>query len=96
MSESGPPRQPGGILGLAFTSGLTILAGMFIGFYGGRYLDRLLGWEPWLSLAGILLGAVAGFRVLLRDILGSSAPTGNRRSATEDRLEEGSDEPKRD
>ncbi|MEW6031931.1 MAG: AtpZ/AtpI family protein [Bacillota bacterium] len=54
---------------VAFTAGLTILAGMAIGYYGGRYLDRLLGTEPWLALVGSMLGVAAGFRVLIRDIL---------------------------
>lgn len=96
MPESGSPRPPGGTLGLAFTSGLTILAGMFVGFYGGRYLDRVLGWEPWLSLVGIILGAVAGFRILLRDILSSNGSGGSRRGDPEDKPDEGSDEPKGD
>jgi F0F1-type ATP synthase assembly protein I len=42
---------------------------MAIGYYGGRYLDRLLGTEPWLALVGSMLGVAAGFRVLIRDIL---------------------------
>jgi ATP synthase protein I len=72
-----------GLLGLAFTSGLTLLAGLFLGYYGGRWLDGLAGTTPWLTLVGLLLGIVAGFRVLLRDILrGSSRPTAQDRCDT--------------
>ena len=71
--KSGAPRESDGLLGVAFTSGLTLLAGLFLGYYGGRWLDGLAGTAPWLSLVGILLGIVAGFRVLLRDILGASS-----------------------
>lgn len=63
------PREPGGLWSLAFTSGLTLLAGFFVGYYGGRWLDGALGTTPWLTLVGTILGIVAGFRVLLRDIL---------------------------
>ncbi len=63
------PREPGGLWSLAFTSGLTLLAGFFVGYYGGRWLDGALGTTPWLTLVGTILGLVAGFRVLLRDIL---------------------------
>ena len=71
--KSGAPRESDGLLGVAFTSGLTLLAGLFLGYYGGRWLDGLAGTAPWLSLVGILLGIVAGFRVLLRDILRASS-----------------------
>jgi len=69
VGKTGPPREPGGVFTVAFTSGFTLLAGMFIGYVGGRYLDGLLGVSPWLSLVGVILGVVAGFRVLLRDLL---------------------------
>ncbi len=75
VSGTGSPRVPGGLWSVAFTSGFTLLAGLLVGYYGGRWLDKLAGTTPWLSLVGIILGIVAGFRVLLRDILreGSAA-----------------------
>ncbi|MEW5952321.1 MAG: AtpZ/AtpI family protein [Bacillota bacterium] len=30
------------------------------GFYGGRYIDGLLGTGPWIMIVGILLGVAAG------------------------------------
>jgi len=70
---------------------------MLVGFYGGRYLDRLLGIDPWLSLVGIILGAVAGFRVLLRDIMRlAPSPGDKQKTDTADRREEGSNTPDRE
>ena len=78
--DSGPGRHPGGrrrtggvrgagsLFELAFTFSGTMLAGMAIGYYGGRWLDRWWGTEPWLQLAGLLLGVVAAFRTLWRTL----------------------------
>jgi F0F1-type ATP synthase assembly protein I len=37
-----------------------------LGLLGGRWLDGKAGTKPWLMLAGLLIGVVAGFRGLLR------------------------------
>lgn len=73
VAGSGDKSGTDGLLSVAFTSGLTLLAGLFLGYYGGRWLDGLAGTAPWLTLVGTLLGIVAGFRVLLRDILRTSS-----------------------
>lgn len=57
------------LLSLALSFGFTLLAAMFLGFWGGGWLDRRLGTGPWLSLLGLLLGVVAAFRILFRDLL---------------------------
>lgn len=75
---SGAPRKSGDLLGVAMTSGLTLLAGLFIGYYGGRWLDGWAGTSPWFMLVGTMLGIVAGFRVLLRDILREGPRHGSR------------------
>lgn len=74
MVDRRPWRRTADAVGLALTSGFTILAGFFIGYYGGQWLDRLAGTGPWLTLVGMVLGFVAGLRVLIRDILGSGPP----------------------
>jgi F0F1-type ATP synthase assembly protein I len=37
-----------------------------IGFFGGHWLDRRWHTEPWLSIAGLLIGVASGFRELYR------------------------------
>jgi len=61
-------RGVGTLFELAFTFAGTLLAGMAVGYYGGRWLDRGLGTDPWLQLLGLLLGVVAAFRVLWRTL----------------------------
>ncbi|RJQ09216.1 MAG: AtpZ/AtpI family protein [Bacillota bacterium] len=74
-----PPREPGGLFSIALTSGFTLLAGLFIGYYGGRWLDGVAGTTPWLTLVGTLLGIAAGFRVLIRDVLRETSRTSRAR-----------------
>lgn len=44
--------------------GIELAASTVIGLFGGRWLDGKLGTEPWLSIVGLILGVVAGFRSL--------------------------------
>jgi F0F1-type ATP synthase assembly protein I len=37
-----------------------------VGYFGGRFLDRWLGTDPYCSYVGLILGIVAGFRNLFR------------------------------
>lgn len=48
----------GAVLSLAFS----IVSGVVVGWV----LDRWLGTSPWLIVAGIVLGSVAGFMHLIR------------------------------
>lgn len=54
--------------GMAYAAGLTIFFSVlaFLGF--GWMLDRWLGTEPWLLVAGILLGAAVGFYEFIKII----------------------------
>ena len=49
---------------LAYCSslGLQIALSIFLGLFLGIYLDRWLGSTPWLTLVGLLMGIVAGYR----------------------------------
>jgi len=42
--------------------GLQIALSIFIGLFLGIYLDRWLGTTPWLTLAGLGAGIIAGYR----------------------------------
>lgn len=44
--------------------GIELAVSTVIGLLGGRWLDGKLGTEPWLSIVGLILGVVAGFRSL--------------------------------
>ncbi|MDK2821273.1 MAG: synthase protein [Clostridia bacterium] len=46
---------------MATSIGVTMTAGIFLGFYGGSWLDRHFGTSPWLMLAGVLFGIAVGF-----------------------------------
>lgn len=49
-----------GTVGLEF--GLSVLFGLL----GGQWLDKRLGWAPWLTLIGLGFGSAAGIRTLWR------------------------------
>lgn len=44
--------------------GIELAASTVIGLLGGRWLDGKLGTEPWLSIVGLVLGVIAGFKSL--------------------------------
>ena len=48
--------------------GVELAASIVIGTLMGYGLDRWLGTAPWFMLGGLILGAVAGFRNLYREI----------------------------
>jgi ATP synthase protein I len=52
--------------GLAYGAALTLFACVAAMCGVGWALDRWLGTKPWLLLAGIVLGAVAGFYQFVR------------------------------
>lgn len=52
--------------GLAYAAAFSLLAAVIGGLVLGWALDRWLGSSPWLLVAGILLGAAAGFYEFIR------------------------------
>ncbi|HOB29064.1 MAG: AtpZ/AtpI family protein [Dethiobacteria bacterium] len=53
---------------LALSYGLTMILAIFLGFYGGDWLDRRLGTSPIFMLLGIFLGVGAGFYSLWSEL----------------------------
>lgn len=54
---------------VAFTAGFVLIGGIALGYLAGAWLDRRLGTDPWLAVAGVVLGAAAGFHSLVRQLL---------------------------
>lgn len=49
-------------LGARWSSvGIQMVISVLIGLFGGQWLDRTFETDPWLTLAGVLLGATAAF-----------------------------------
>lgn len=53
-------------LGTYGAVGVQLVLCVAVGVYGGGAVDKKLGTEPWLTIAGLLLGASAGFYNLFR------------------------------
>jgi len=52
--------------GLAYAAALSLFAAVVSGLIVGWLFDRWLGTRPWLLVAGIVLGAAAGFYEFIR------------------------------
>ena len=52
--------------GIAYAAALNLFASVLACCGAGWLLDRWLGTSPWLLVAGIVLGAVAGFYQFVR------------------------------
>lgn len=52
--------------GLAYAAAFSLFAAVVAGLGVGWLLDRWLGTRPWLLVAGLVLGAAAGFYELIR------------------------------
>lgn len=49
--------------------GLQFALSIVLFLLAGQWLDRRLGTEPWLLILGVLVGAVAGFYSLYRQLV---------------------------
>jgi F0F1-type ATP synthase assembly protein I len=70
--ERGGPEHETGTsiskIGPLFTSGLELAVSVGIMCLIGYFLDGRFGTTPWLMVAGIFLGAVAGFYLFIKTI----------------------------
>lgn len=64
--------------GRAAGAGLQFAGAIVLFLFAGRWLDSRLGTAPWLLLAGVLIGAVAGFWALYRQLAVPSRGPGDR------------------
>jgi F0F1-type ATP synthase assembly protein I len=66
QQDAGGPRSVGPSPLRFVGVGVELVAPLVIGVFGGRWLDRRFGTEPWLLLVLAVLGAVAGMINLIR------------------------------
>ena len=64
MAEPSPWRALGGLASAGIAFVVATAGGAILGYF----LDRWLGLSPWLTLIGLGLGIVVGFRELFRSI----------------------------
>jgi hypothetical protein len=67
-------------VGVSFGVGLALR--LFIFYYGGDWVDRKLGTEPWIAFAGILLAIGLSFYQLINEMAGDK--TGGSSDETSD------------
>jgi len=68
---------------LGFSFGITMTVTVFLGFFGGRWLDRHLGTEPVLMIVGMLLGAALAFKNLIDELSTLAAKEGKKKNGTD-------------
>lgn len=52
----------------AISFGITMAISIFLGYFGGDWLDRQLGTRPVFLVVGILLGVALSFKMLLTEL----------------------------
>lgn len=50
----------------------TVAAAVAVGYFGGRWLDNRFDTDPWLAVAGFLLGVATGIKVMWDRAMASS------------------------
>ena len=55
-------------LALTTTISMEIAVTVTLGFWGGRFLDRHFGTEPWIMVAGVLLGMGLGILGIIQTL----------------------------
>jgi len=59
-------------------SGVQFVVAILLFLYIGKWLDAKLGTAPWLLMAGVFVGAVAGFYSFYRRIMAASKRNGDK------------------
>jgi F0F1-type ATP synthase assembly protein I len=78
-SPGGPPARPSSALWQATGLGLVLGAATLVGALLGQYLDRRWATSPWLTLAGTLLGMLAGLFEVIGVLKGIESAETRRR-----------------
>ena len=66
--KQGTEKVVGALRAAAIVSGIgfAMATSVALGAFGGVWLDKRWGTEPWFTVIGFLLGAVGGFLEMLR------------------------------
>ncbi len=56
----------------AINMATTVAASIALGYFGGRWLDNRFDTDPWLTVAGFLLGVATGIKVMWDRAMASS------------------------
>lgn len=66
MSQGDDKEEVNRKTGLAYAAAFSLFAAVVAGLGLGWLLDRWLGTRPWLLVAGLVVGAAAGFYEFIR------------------------------
>lgn len=55
-------------LGIAYMMGIHLVSGVIVGIAIGYYLDKFFDTKPWLTLIFLILGIIAGYRNMFREM----------------------------
>jgi len=75
--KQGKPSGAVELFYVAGTIGLQLVSATFIGLAMGYFLDKWLGTSPWLLMLFLILGIVAGFRDVYREVKRIQRRTGD-------------------
>jgi len=71
------------LIGQLSTIGMSFVFALVIGFFGGYWLDGVLGTKPWLAFVGFFVGLAAGVLNVYRVMqLASSTSSTSSKSST--------------
>lgn len=56
----------------AINMATTVAAAIALGYFGGKWLDGRFDTEPWLTLAGFMLGVATGIKVMWEKTMSDS------------------------
>lgn len=65
----GAPEKPGADVGEHMGAGLQFAASIALFLFLGMWLDKRLGTDPWLLIAGVMVGGTAGFWSIYRRLV---------------------------
>lgn len=61
----------------------TVAAAVAIGYFGGRWLDARFDTEPWLTVAGFMLGVATGIKAMWDKAIANSSTPVSRTKGTD-------------